>query len=67
MAVRPTSLIAIRLLLVSNAIILTLVGGLSMFYVDRPAGPIAGAGFWVLAAILFGCVRRTDPYRPGHW
>jgi hypothetical protein len=67
MAMRPTSLMAIRLLLVSNGLILTVVGALFMIYVDRPAGPIAAACIWGVAAVLFGCVRRTDPYRPGHW
>jgi hypothetical protein len=67
MALRTESLLAIRLLLVSNGIILTAVGVLFVLYVDRPAGFIGAAGFWAVAAILFGCVRRTDPYRPGHW
>jgi tellurite resistance protein TehA-like permease len=67
MALRPTSLMVVRLLLVSNGLVLAVVGGISLAYVDRPAGLIGAGIFWLAAAILFGCVRRTDPYRPGHW
>jgi hypothetical protein len=57
------SLLVIRYLLVSNALILTAVGFVSLLYVERPAGFVAAAGCWLLAGLLFGAVPLTDPYR----
>jgi lipopolysaccharide export LptBFGC system permease protein LptF len=57
-------LFVLRLLLVSNAIVVTAVGGLSLAYVERPAGVIGAALCWLFAGCLLGLVPRTDPYRP---
>jgi hypothetical protein len=57
-------LFVLRLLLVSNAIVVIAVGGLCLAYVERPAGVIGAAGCWVFAGCLLGLVPRTDPYRP---
>ncbi len=60
---RLGALFVLRLLLVSNAVVLTAVGGISLAFVERPAGVIAAAGCWVAAGCLLGLVPRTNPYR----
>jgi hypothetical protein len=61
------ALFVLRLLLVSNAVVLTAVGGISLAFVERPAGVIGAAGCWVFAGCLLGLVPLTDPYRrPRH-
>jgi len=57
-------LFVLRLLLVSNAIVVTAVGGLSLAYVERPAGVIGAALCWIFAGCLLCLVPYTDPYRP---
>jgi hypothetical protein len=57
-------LFVVRLLLVSNAIVVTAVGGLSLAYVERPAGVIGAALCWIFAGCLLCAVPYTDPYRP---
>jgi hypothetical protein len=57
------SLLVVRYLLVSNGLILTVVGFVSLLYVERPAGFLLAAGFWLFAGLLFGSVPLTDPYR----
>jgi hypothetical protein len=59
----PASLLVIRILLVADGLIVAVVGAISALYVERPAGLIFAGGAWLLAVILFGCVRLTDPYR----
>jgi hypothetical protein len=56
-------LFVLRLLLVSNAIVLTAVGGISLAFVERPAGEIGAALCWIAACCLLGLLPRTDPYR----
>ena len=57
----------LRLLLVSNGLVLTAVGGISLAFVEHPAGVIGAAGCWISAAVLFGLLPLTDPYRePRH-
>ena len=60
----PASLMVIRLLLVSNGILVSIVGLLCFAYVERPSAYWLAGAAWVLAGLLFGCVRFTDPYRP---
>ncbi len=57
------SLLVVRYLLISNGLLLIAVGFVSLLYVERPAGILLGAGFWLIAGLLFGGVPRTDPYR----
>ena len=59
----PTALFVIRLLLVADGILIAIVGGIAAAFVEKPAGWFLGAGAWMVAAVLFACVRRTDPYR----
>jgi hypothetical protein len=53
----------IRLLLITNGILLGVVGLISFLYVERPAGLVGAGVVWVVAATLFGCVHLTDFYR----
>ena len=63
----PSSLMILRFLLISDGLIVAVVGLLCVLYVDRPAGLVAAAGAWLLAGLLFGAVRYTDPYRGQPW
>ncbi len=57
------SLLVVRYLLVSNGLLVIAVGFVCLLYVERPAGVLFAAGFWLLAGLLFGAVPLTDPYR----
>lgn len=59
----PAALFVIRLLLVADAILIAIVGGIAVAFVEKPPGWFFAGGAWALAAFLFGCVRFTDPYR----
>ncbi|HEX3540431.1 MAG TPA: hypothetical protein VHT75_08310 [Acidimicrobiales bacterium] len=61
---RIRALFVLRLLLVSNALVVGAVGALCLAFVERPAGVIFAAGCWLLAGGLLGMVPLTDPYRP---
>jgi hypothetical protein len=56
-------LFVLRLLLVSNALVVTAVGGLSLAFVEHPAGVIGAALCWLFAGCLLGLLPYTDPYR----
>ena len=56
-------LLAVRLLLIGNGIVLLAVGALYAVYGSRPAGLVVGSVLAVLAVVLFACVPLTDPYR----
>jgi hypothetical protein len=60
------SLLVVRYLLVSNGLLLIAVGFMCLLSVERPAGSLFAAGFWVLSGLLFGAVPLTDPYRHEH-
>jgi hypothetical protein len=53
----------IRLLLITNGMLLTIVGVLCLLYVERPAGLVGAGVVWAVAATLFACVHLTDYYR----
>jgi hypothetical protein len=53
----------LRLLVVANAIVVAAVGGLSLAYVERPAGTIGAGLCWAFAGGLLGLLPLTDPYR----
>ena len=57
------ALLVLRLLLVSNAVVLAAVGGIAVAFVERPAGVIAAGCCWVGAGCLLGLLPLTDPYR----
>jgi hypothetical protein len=57
------TLFVLRLLLVSNAVVVTAVGGIALAFVERPAGVIIAAGSWAIAFSLLCLLPLTDPYR----
>jgi hypothetical protein len=57
------ALFVLRLLLVSNAVVVTAVGGICFAFVERPAGVVIASGSWVLAFTLLCLLPLTDPYR----
>ena len=59
----PVSLLAVRLLVVANVLVLAAVGGLSLAFAAAPAG-VAGAGLsWAVAASLLRLLPYTNPRR----
>jgi hypothetical protein len=62
----PVSLLAVRLLLIANALMFAAVGGLCLAFASEPAGA-AGAGLsWGAAAGLSALVPYTNPRRGEH-
>ena len=59
----PSTLMVVRLLLISNGMLLAVVGLVSFLYVQRPAGLVFAGLVWVTAAVMFACIRFTDYYR----
>jgi hypothetical protein len=57
------SLFAVRVLLIANGVCLVAIGALYLGYGARPAGFVVGGLLVAVAAVLFGCVPLTDPYR----
>jgi hypothetical protein len=60
---RLGTLFVLRLLLVSNTIVVIVVGGISLAFVERPAGVIGAALCWLFAGCLLALLPLTDPYR----
>ena len=60
---RPSSMLAIRYLLIANGFILTLVGFLYFLFAARPAGYVVATLVWLVALILFICLPLTNPRR----
>ena len=48
-----------------DAVLVTLVGIVALFYVDAPAGPLIGAACFVAAGTLVALSRHLD--RPHRW
>jgi hypothetical protein len=57
------ALLVVRLLLISNGVILVAIGVLYALYGSRPAGLVVGGLLSALGLGLFACVPLTDPYR----
>lgn len=57
---KPTTLLVIRLLLVANAGVLGVVGGLYVAFAARPGGLVVGGSIWLLAVFLLSLVRYTN-------
>lgn len=57
------ALLAVRLLLISNGVILIAIGVLYALYGSRPAGLVVGGLLVALGSGLLACVPLTDPYR----
>ncbi len=57
------TLFGLRLVLVSNIVLLTAVGGLCLAYYERPEAYVFAGLAWFADAVLVLLVRFTDPYR----
>jgi len=53
----------VRVLLLADAVVLAVVGGIALAFVERPAGVILALGAWIVAAAMLACLPLTDPYR----
>ena len=53
----------LRTLVVANGTVLVALGFLALAYVDHPPGALVAAALWVAAAVVFGLLPLTDPYR----
>ena len=58
-----SSLLVLRVLLLADAAVLFVVGGMAVAFVERPAGLVAAGCAWLLAGALLACLPLTDPYR----
>ena len=66
MARRPSSLLAVRYLLIANGVLLGLVGSAYFFFAEKPAGYVVAGVVWLVTAILFVCLPLTNPRRGEH-
>jgi hypothetical protein len=57
------ALFGLRMVLVSNIVLLTVVGGLCLAYYERPEAYVFAGSAWFVDAVLVYLVRFTDPYR----
>jgi hypothetical protein len=57
------SLLVMRFLLITNGIILAVVGALYVAYGSRPAGYVIGGILGAAALAMWAMVPLTDPYR----
>jgi hypothetical protein len=57
------SLLVIRYLLLSNGVILAVIGVLYAAFGERPAGYVIGGVLGGAAIVLWSLVPLTDPYR----
>ena len=60
---KPTTLVAIRVLALANAVVLTVVGALYCAFAARPGGLVVAGVVWAAAATLFALVTRAAPRR----
>jgi len=63
----PSGLLVVRLLLVTDAVLVGIVGLLSLLFVERPGGLVVAGLCWVVTIGLFALVPATDPYRGQRW
>jgi len=59
----PVSLLVVRLIVVSNVLVLAAVGGLSLAFVALPAGAVGAALSWGAVAALLRLLPYTNPRR----
>ena len=59
----PVSLLAVRLLVVANVLVLAAVGGLSLAFVAGAAGMAGAALCWGAVAALLRLLPHTNPRR----
>ena len=62
---RPTTLLTIRLLILVNASVLGVVGGLYLVFAAPPGGPIAAAVIWLTAAVVLSFLPATKTPKDG--
>jgi len=62
---RPTTLLTIRLLILVNAAVLAVVGGLYFVFAAPPAGRIAAVVIWLVAAVVLSFLPATKTPRDG--
>lgn len=62
---RPSleTLLVVRILIVSNGLVLTAIGVLYLVYGTQTGGAVAGGVLLAVAVGLFCCVPYTAPYR----
>lgn len=65
----PLSLLAVRLLVVANALVLAAIGGLCLAFAAHPAGVVGAALSWAAVAALLRLLPYTNPRRRdgGRW
>jgi hypothetical protein len=59
---RPATLIAIRTMLVANAVMMIIIGFICVLFVDHPHPVLLAIGAWAVAAALLAGTHWTDPY-----
>jgi hypothetical protein len=59
----PVSLLAVRLLVVANVLVLAAVGGLCLAFVAQPAGAVGAALSWGTVVALLRLLPYTNPRR----
>jgi hypothetical protein len=52
-----------RVLVVANMVVCSILGTICLIFVAEPAGAVAGALFWALALALLAFVPYTNPRR----
>ena len=55
--------IVVRTILVTDTILLVLIGFMALLWVAAPAGPAVAVGTWLGAGGLLGLLPLTDPYK----
>lgn len=64
------ALFGLRILLVSNIVVVTAIGALCLAYYQRPEAYLFAGAAWCVVGVLVSLVRFTDPYRQPpvrHW
>ena len=62
---RPATLLTIRLLILVNAVVLAVVGGLYLAFAAPPGGPIAAVVIWLAAGVVLSFLPATKTPRDG--
>jgi len=57
------SLLGIRVILVANIVLLSVIGALFFVSYERPVGYVLAGLAWLVGLVLVNLVRFTDPYR----
>jgi len=60
---RPVTLIVIRAMILANAVLLGIIGGLYLVFAARPGGAIVAGILWAGALALLALLPATRPRR----